>query len=60
MKSRKEIRRKRDELFAFREQGRQSALLSNKEIDAQIMVLNWVLEESKQYDVMKRVNQNEE
>jgi len=50
MKSEKEIRTKRDEMFKFRTEGRKSALLSDKEIDAQIMVLNWVLGESKQYD----------
>ena len=50
MKNEKEIRAKRDEMFTFRKEGKKSMLLSDKEIDAQIMVLNWVLEESKQYE----------
>jgi len=49
MKSEIEIRKKRDKMFNFRREGQHSALLSDKEIDAQIMVLNWVLEEPKQY-----------
>ena len=52
MKTQKEIREKRDSLFIFRKKGKQSMLLSDKEIDAQIMVLNWILGESKQYSTV--------